>query len=266
MIAILANTRSMPLHLYDMQGYDPVQLSRYTDFVAALNGEPQDYHRANLRWAGVESPLLDILNVRYILVHGRIPPDREDVAALTAGRPLVFENENVRVYENLDVQPKAWIVHDVRTVPKAEATTLLQTDAIDPRRTALVEDGTPVTGQPPPGTTESVTVTRYEPEYLSFEVAATADGLLVVSEVYSAGWSAHVDGNPVEILPTDVALRGVPISAGFHTVEMRYRAPWFREGMLISLIAHLLLLASIGGWLGSRGRSQPAQDYATWPA
>ncbi|HET8763381.1 MAG TPA: hypothetical protein VFM12_08180, partial [Gemmatimonadales bacterium] len=41
--AILANGRPIFLGLDDIQGYNPLQLSRYVEFMAALNGAPQDY-------------------------------------------------------------------------------------------------------------------------------------------------------------------------------------------------------------------------------
>ncbi|MBA2278186.1 MAG: hypothetical protein H0W06_10535, partial [Chloroflexia bacterium] len=99
-LAILVNGRTMRLGLYDMQGYNPLQLRIYTDYLAALNGRAQNYHHANLLPGGFHSPLLDLLNVRYLLVDARIPADRADVAALRDGRQEVFRNDEVVIYEN----------------------------------------------------------------------------------------------------------------------------------------------------------------------
>jgi uncharacterized membrane protein YfhO len=79
---------------------------------------------------------------------------------------------------------------------------------------------------------------------------ATAPGLLVVSEVYAAGWVASVDGAPVPILPTDHALRGIPLPAGEHTVELFYEPPALRLGLLVSAItwAGLLLAMLASGF------------------
>ena len=54
--------------LEDAQGYNPLQLRRYAEYLAALNGGPQDYH-----WALVynfQSPLVDLLNLRYVTLRG----------------------------------------------------------------------------------------------------------------------------------------------------------------------------------------------------
>jgi hypothetical protein len=243
--AILVNGRAIFLDLYDMQGYNPTQLGRYVDFFTTMNGGRQDYHLAEVRHGGVESPLINLLNVRYLLIDPRIPLDRPDVAGLTRDRPLVFENQFVRVYENLEAQPHAWIAHDLRHVSREQAFVLLQGRAIDVRRVALVEHGFPPVSPLPDGTVETVTITDYQPERIRLAVSAAADGLLVLSETYASGWSATVDGDPVEIYPTDLALRGIPITAGTHQVELTYRAPWLREGLLISLLAHLALVATV---------------------
>ena len=46
----------------------------------------------------------------------------------------------------------------------------------------------------------------------------------------------------VEILPTDHALRGIPIPSGEHTVEMRYDPLSLRLGLWISGIATVAMV------------------------
>jgi hypothetical protein len=257
--AILVNGRSIFLDLYDMQGYNPTQLDRYVDYVLAMNGAPQDYHLAELRVGGIGSPLLDMLNVRYILIDKRLPADRDDVVGLAQGQQPVFENEYVRVYENPGAFPHGWLVHDVRHVSREQAFALLRDRAVDLSTVALVEDGAPNVAQPGADQDEQVLVTDYQPERIEIDVRAAADGLLVVSDTYSTGWRATMDGESVEILPTNLALRGVPVSAGTHTVVLTYRAPWLRVGLAISIFAHLALVVIIG-WAIGRSREVSAES------
>jgi len=54
--------------LEDVQGYNPLQLRRYAEYIAAINGGPDDYH-----WSlvyNLQSKLLDLLNVRYVMLRG----------------------------------------------------------------------------------------------------------------------------------------------------------------------------------------------------
>jgi uncharacterized membrane protein YfhO len=66
---------------------------------------------------------------------------------------------------------------------------------------------------------------RQEPSHLVLEATLPADGLLVLSEVYYPGWQVKVDNEPAPLLRTDLTLRGVPVPAGTHRLEMIFR-PW----------------------------------------
>jgi hypothetical protein len=250
----------MFLELYDIQGYNPLQLARYAEFVTALNGESQNYHRAYLLPTGVQSPLLDLLGVRYVLVDATIPPDREDIVALTAGRKEVFRTPSVVVFESENPPPYTWIVHDVREVKQDEALPLLTEGDLDPYKTALVEAPAPIEALDKPSNGETARITRYEPDAITLETTAASDGLLVVSEMYEKGWHAYVEGKRVDVLPTDHALRGVPIPAGVHTVEMRYEPLSLRVGLPISIITAIAMLAIFAhaAWSGARSHRRQA--------
>lgn len=248
--AILVNGRSMFLDLSTIQGYDPNQLSRYAKFMTALNGEAQDYHFANLKPSGVQSPLLDLLSVRYVLVDATLPQDRDDIVTLTTDLVAVAQNNLVIIYENPGAMPHAWIVHEVRSVDHGEALPLLTSGAIDPRQIALVEGSVPDVASASDPEEDRAQVTAYKPDAIDISTRTDAPGLLVVSEIYAEGWRAYVDGEVVAILPTDLALRGVPIPAGEHTVELRYEPRSLRIGVPISGASALLVIGvfAVSGW------------------
>lgn len=256
--AILVNGRAMFLGLYDTQGYNPVELGRYAELMTAINGKQQDYHLAYLLPSGIESPLLDLLNLRYILADATLPAGRDDMTTLGRAYSEVFRAENVIVYERRPAPRHAWIVHDVRPVARGEALPLLTDGTIDLATTALVEGTPPEVGPAPLVTTEaggeSALVTRYEPEWLTVRTNSAAPGLLVLSEIYASGWRATVDGERAEILPTNHALRGVPLPAGEHTVELRYEPAELRVGLIVSLLAYLGLAGMIVWSLWGRRR------------
>jgi hypothetical protein len=239
----------MVLGFNEVQGYNPTQLARYAEFIAAVNGRRQNYHFAYLFPSGTGSLLLDLLNLRYVLLDASLPRDREDVARLTAGKAEVFSTDLVAVYEAERPPPHAWVVHDVRSVAHGEALSLLTSRAVDPYQTALMEGAVPEVAPPTSAEGEAARVTRYEPEAITIAATTTAPGLLVVSEIYAAGWVAFVDGAPAPILPTHHALRGVPLPAGEHTLELRYEPPALRLGLLVSAVgwAGLLLAMLVRG-------------------
>ncbi len=243
--SILVNGRPIFLHLDEIQGYDPLQLARYVDFFEAINGRKQNYHFEYLYPTGVQSPLLNLLNVRYILVDRNLPDTRDDIVALTKDKRLVFQNKYVNIYENLDALPRAWIVHDVQQLPRDEIMPNLQAGAIDPRQTALVEATPPQSHAAANPAADVAQVLHYEPDAISIGTTSDAPGLLVLSEIYDPGWHAYVDGRPVDVLPADYALRGVPIPAGAHTVELRYEPRSLRIGLAITGLATMVLLATM---------------------
>jgi hypothetical protein len=258
--ALLVNGRPIYLGLYDIQGYNPLHLARYDEFMTALNGRPQDYHTSFLLPSGLRSPLLDLLDVRYIVQDATLPPYRDDVRALHAGSRVVFRTPRVIVHERDSAPPHAWIVHDVQSVTRGEALPLLTRRVIDPYQTALVEGPLPATAVPDQAAAESARITAYEPDRMTIATQAAAPGMLVVSEVYESGWRAYVDGAEVEILPTHHALRGIPIPSGEHTVEMHYDPLSLRLGLWISGIATaaMVVVFVIAGWSWLSGRVRRA--------
>ena len=261
--ALLVNGRPIYLGLYDIQGYNPLHLARYDEFMTALNGATQDYHTSFLLPSGLRSPLLDLLDVRYIVQDAALSPVRSDIRALNAGTRALFSTPRVIVHERDSTPPHAWIVHDVRPVTRGEALPLLTNGVVDPYQTALVEGDPPVTSAPDGPADESARVITYEPDRVAIATRAAAPGLLVVSEIYESGWRAFVDGEEVEILPTHHALRGIPIPEGEHSVEMHYDPLALRLGLWITGIAAVAMVAAFiaagWSWLTERNR-RPRRD------
>jgi len=244
-VALLANGRAMTLGLEDIQGYNPIQQQRYVEFMIALNGQSQNYHTANVLPGGVDSPLLDLLNVRYLLVDRALPLDRPDVAALVADRDLVFRTDRVDVYANVTALPRAWIVHDVRPVARGDALPILANRGIQPRWTALVEGSLPFVLPTTNLAADRTTLTRHEADAIDLATYSLSPGLLVLSEIYDEGWVARVNDRLVEILPTNHAFRGIPIPAGDAIVTLRYQPTSLRLGLAITSLTAAVM---VGVW------------------
>jgi hypothetical protein len=232
--ALLVNNRAIMLGLDDLQGYNPVQERRFVEFLTALNGHPQEYHDANVYPGGLDSPLLDLLNVRYLVVPADFPANLPGTGTLFARFDTVYLDDEARVLENPAALPRAWLVHDARQVASGEALPLLAGGAVDPRTTALLEEPPPPLAQPFDPAGESVVITERQPDRLRLTVRAAAPALLVLSEVYDPGWHAKVAGESAPVLVADHLLRAVPVPAGTHEVELSYEAPGLRLGIVIT--------------------------------
>ncbi|CAN5728015.1 hypothetical protein BH23CHL3_BH23CHL3_08860 [soil metagenome] len=262
MVEILQNSRAMRLELETTQGYNPLQPLLYQEFIHALNGQQQDYHFANLLYTGVNSPLLDLLNVRYIVVDRNIPENRDDHLALAQIRTEVYRDEDVIIYESPTVQPRAWMVYDVRSSDDQMGLARLASGEVDGAEVAYVK-GEPPTVSPPPGGAEpDVTVASWSPDGMTLDVTHSGEGLLVVSQVYSEGWKATVDGEEVNVLQTDHALLGIPVGPGEHSIHLHYEPDSLALGLWISGLAGVGSIAALGyaGWTGVSRRQSSSRS------
>ena len=244
---LLVNNRSVTVGLQDIQGYDPVYYMDYLRFMDTVNGQEQEYHETNVLPSGFDSPLLRLLNVRYVVVPDVEPDPGSDLAVLNENYQEVFSNGDVRVLEIPDALPRAWVVHDVRQEQEASILPLLAGGTIDPLQTALLVDPAPALEPLPDGASDEVSITEYEPDQMTLSATLGASGLLVLSEVYDPGWEVLIDGQPAELLKVNGLLRAVAVPAGSHDVEFRYSPTVLRAGTaLTGATLGVFLLGAVG--------------------
>jgi len=248
--ALGANNRALVSHLEDVQGYNPLHLARYDAFMQALNGEPQEYHQSDVLEAGLSSPLLDLLGVRYIVLPAQPEPDETAPHIARDLRP-VYADADVTVFENPTALPRAWLVHAAEQRSPAEALALLAAGAVDPRRTALLEAPPPLLGDAP-AAAETVRITEAAADRVRLEVVAGAPGLLVLGDVFYPAWQARLDGAPTPVSVADGALRAVGVPAGHHVIELQYASAAVPLGAAISGLT-VLALVVVAAWPWSRG-------------
>jgi hypothetical protein len=244
---LLVSAKATMLGLYDIQGYNPAQSQDYADFITALNGGiEQNYHDVNVLSSGIASPLLDLLNVRYIVVPLDVPPGRPDLLRLSQLYPTVYASDTVRVLENRDALPHAWIVHQTQIADTNEALALLGSGAIDPSQTALVSGDQPELSPAASTSDDSVRFDHYRADSIRMTASTSQASLLVVSEIAAPGWNAYVDGKRVDTYTVNALQRGIVLPGGSHTVELRYEPRSLRAGIAISGLALIAILAIFG--------------------
>lgn len=192
-----------------------------------------------------------MFGVRYVAtprnVRLDVPITHGDEATAPPYR-LVYGAE-VNVWEHTAVLPRAWIVHEVRRARSMGVTfSLLGRADLDLQRTAVLNDevGTddlvlsPTAA--PPDERERVRITEYLANRVTLSAQTTAPGLLILSDVFSEGWDAEIDGRGVVIHRVNGCLRGVWVQPGAHRIVYRYRPESFRIGLLFAGAAALICL------------------------
>ena len=96
-------------------------------------------------------------------------------------------------------------------------------------------------------TASVVTITSYEPNRLTYDVNSGKGGVLVFSEIYYPGWTATVDGEPVELGRVDYILRALQIKPGKHQVELAFFPKSVNTTEAIAYIAFVLLILIVLG-------------------
>jgi hypothetical protein len=201
--------------------------------------------------------LWPLLNLRYV-ASGQPIPVAELALVHQAGGPLVYRWRGPTA--------GAWLVHETRARPAAGPPAQALVDpSFDPYRVALLEPGAepPSLGTPAVSARtagEGVRWRVHEPDRLVLEVTAPAAALLVVSEAYHPYWKATVDGAPAPVLQVDLALRGVPVPAGRHTVILAFADPAVARGAWASAAGLLLWLGLVAATWRRRGAGAPAAD------
>ena len=105
-----------------------------------------------------------------------------------------------------------------------------------------------------PGEIIEVKPVAWQPERVRFDLVAPGPRLFVLLDAFADGWRAWLDGAEVPILRVNSVGRGVSVSAGTHTLEMRFQplaltlSPWVSW---LSLLA--VALAALFARLRRRG-------------
>ncbi len=102
---------------------------------------------------------------------------------------------------------------------------------------------------------EPLQINHYDSSSVTGTVYSAYGGTMFTSIPYDAGWQVYVDGVLTETSAYENAFLSFPVSAGNHTIEMKYMPEGFQTGLLISLISLILLGAIcmlIRQWHASR--------------
>jgi O-antigen/teichoic acid export membrane protein len=249
---------SMYFGLQDVRGYDSIITRQYAEVMALLGPQELQYNQiARLkREESLGSPILDLLNVRYVLTEETI--DRPDYT-------LVHEGE-LRVYRNDTAMPRAFVTFQAQVFADRES--LLEAlPQADPRQAVFLEQtpagwANPAALPPAP----AVQFREYSPDQVRLHVDMPAAGFLVLGDNYFPGWVAYTqpagehEEQALTILRANGTVRAVQLPAGPQTVRFKYSPLSFKIGLFISFTAAVSLLLLGGLWLWSRVYSPMADE------
>ena len=252
-------------------GYSPAKLQRYQDLidrhiVKELQSVAANTHNAKTIQefqSGIKDiQVLSALNTKYFILGADMPPV-ENLEAfgpawlvdsfVPAGTP----DEEIALIDSVDLRHTAVIGADFAEAragfvknPAGNATDgISEISADDPaERTA---EGTAV-GLVNSQATDFIQMTSYAPNELRYHYSAASARTAIFSEVYYPdGWTATVDGAPLDLFRANWIFRAANLPAGEHDIVMRYEPKIYtvseKASRASSLALFVLLALSLAG-------------------
>jgi hypothetical protein len=205
-----------------------------------------------LKWAGLKRvKSIKLTGVGGSIVHGAALIDQasgafQSFVIAPSGEFNLVHSGDVKVYENVEVQPRAFFVSDEYTVTNdEEAIALMKSADFDPAKTVVLQGAnqqSAISNQQLLVIPSSSHLVTYDPEHIIIEVDAQQDGYLVLTDAYYPGWIATVDDRAAEINRADVLFRAIKVPQGQHRIELRYDPASYKIGAIVSLIAWIVLI------------------------
>jgi uncharacterized membrane protein YfhO len=228
---------------HNVGGYHPAKLQRYQDLITrcihpemqqviqTIQSKPSDSaFRASLNQLSV----INMLNTGWFIITKEQQPVR-NVAALGNG----------------------WFVNNVQTVGSPdEEMAAIQAPSFNPANTAVVgQEFASAASGIQGGGNGSISLTSYHPNKLVYKSNNSQQGLAVFSEIWYRGnqdWKAYIDGEYVDHLRVNYALRGLVLPAGEHEIVFEIKPETYYSTETISMITSIILLLALLAVVGWR--------------
>ena len=216
-------------------GYHPAKLRRYQEMIEAyIAPEMQKLMKGIMDAQGDMtqlngdsiSPVLNMLNTKFFIM------------PLQGGQTVPLKNPYA--FGN------AWFVDKLTYVDNANqeieriGKMNLRTEAVADKKfkqqlgEAVAQDHSSV-----------VTLQKYEPNQLTYQVESSKGGVVVFSEIYYPEWTATVDGEEVPVGRVNYILRAIQVKPGKHTVVLSFFPKSVNRTETIAYISFALLVVLI---------------------
>jgi hypothetical protein len=240
-------------------GYDPLYPKTYGEFARASKngivttafdntsrsdaGIDHGWGETDLAANAYRLKVLALMGVRYIYASDGDPTSEKTFPPGIFTQVSSFDGWKLFRYER--ALPRAFLADGVKPYSGPQEFSAAFFDpAFDPQRTVLTDAAIPAASASPM-MAATATISAYTPLAVTVATAADKTTLLVLTDTYYPGWTAVVDGKNSPIYRADYAFRAVPVPAGNHSVEFRYRPQSFSSGLAIASGAALLAAAAV---------------------
>ena len=245
--------------IQDVRGYGSIISKQYVDYMSLISNQFELlYNRISPISANepraLDSPLLDLLNVKYVITTQEI---------VSPKYTLVYDGE-MRIYQNEGSLPRAFTLPDTSTIYTESVPETIQT--YDPRYHVILEGDEP--RDPTPGRARPATIQRYAHNEVFVDVDVTEPSWLILTDSAFPGWRAYVrplggqesDERETSIERHSGNFRAVYLSPGQHTVRFKYAPTLVKVGFFLAFLGGAVLVLMLVIWLWRRYVSDHAGE------
>ena len=252
------NDAYVSYHHKTIGGYSPAKLQRYQDLIernispeigvlAAQMGNIQTIDQAQEALGYL--PVLSMLNTKYIVLGGNVPPVENRFRlgnAWFVNEIVPVNNANEEIGTLKAVNPALQAVVSTEFIAGALADEVARLAAAMESGADAVEDMS---------LNNFIELQSYAPNKLVYSYSSNKPQITLFSEVYySPGWEATItpaeggEAQPLDIFRANWILRGAVVPAGDYTIEFTFNPPCFEKGEMYSAISSgILILLLLGG-------------------
>jgi hypothetical protein len=238
--------------LPSLDGYDAVYIRRYGEFIGSLNnGLLTESARSVVSFPQnglYTKQAIDLLGVKYIVhkvADGHATWTFPFWEYKSGTFPTIYNDGVYQVFQNTNAFPRAFLVsgYVVENNPQQILDTMFG-PGFNLRKAVVLEQypGAKLSGQ------GSAAIVSYSEDKVSLKTTSTGNNLLFLSDTYSPGWQAYIDGKQTQIYRADFTFRAILVPAGMHNIEFIYNPLSFDVGVFAAVLGLLAILAALIIW------------------
>lgn len=223
--------RGMKFIYYGANGYTPIALNDFFDFVHYMAAMPK------------------LVNRRHTLNPGLFSADKVFSSKILGIKYAIAKTDlGYKVFTTSKVMRRAALVREAVVLPQLkEHLEYIKRPDFDPEKIVLIEsalENHKLAGSKMENISSKddyVSITNYQPNRIALKSYSETNTFLILSELFYPGWHAYVDGEEVKILRADYMLRAIPLKPGMHDIIFVYKPMSFSIGAAISGLTLLIL-------------------------
>jgi len=235
--ALFPNTQAM-YGLADIRTHDPMAFGRYLGVLRLVTNLENEYFA---KWQNLDTPLLNYLNVRYVVGdRGLDPKDHERYQLLYNGR-------DGRIFENREARPRFFAAHDIvlefnhdrfahtltqHDLSKETVVNVLPVDSDRMRQDLLSPKSDPI-----------VQIVEAGDTAYRLRIRSQRHALIVSSLTWWPGWRVFRNGQRLEPQPVNAVFLGFKIPPGDWDIRVDYFPASFYGGLAGAIVTLLALIS-----------------------